>query len=37
MIEFFIGMLAGLASGITIGAYVAYDTIDTIKPQGKPE
>jgi hypothetical protein len=28
MIEFFIGMLTGLALGVTIGAYVAYETTD---------
>jgi hypothetical protein len=28
MMEFFIGMLAGLALGVTIGAWVAYETID---------
>ena len=31
MIEFIIGMLTGIASGITIGAYVAYDDIDKRK------
>jgi len=32
MIEFIIGMLTGLAAGVTIGAYVAYD--DIAKRQG---